>query len=41
VIEKMAAEPGVRQNVRAIAERLFDLKTVGTERYASLYERVY
>ena len=41
VIEKMAAEPGVRQNVRAIAERLFDLKTVGAERYASLYERVY
>ena len=40
-IETMAAQAGVRQNVRTVAERLFDLQTVGVERYASLYERVY
>ena len=36
-IEKMAARPGARQHARAIAERLFDLQTVGVERYAALY----
>ncbi len=41
LIEEMVAQPGVRQHVRTVAERLFDLKTVGAERYASLYERVY
>ena len=40
-IEKMVAQPGVRQSARAVAERLFDLQTVGVERYAALYERVY
>ena len=40
-IETMAAQPGARQNARAIAERLFDLQTIGVERYAALYERVY
>ena len=40
-IEKMVAQPGVRQSARAVAERLFDLQTVGVERYADLYERVY
>lgn len=40
-IETMAAKPGARQNARAIAERLFDLQTIGVERYAALYERVY
>lgn len=41
LIEKMAAEPDARQRARFVAERLFDLQTVGTERYAALYERVY
>jgi len=40
-IETIAAQPGVRQAVRSVAERLFDLQTVGVERYASLYERVF
>ena len=41
LIEKMVAQPDARQNARAIAERLFNLQTVGVERYAALYERVY
>jgi glycosyltransferase involved in cell wall biosynthesis len=41
LIEKMAAQPGARQATRSVAERLFDLQTVGVERYAALYERVY
>lgn len=40
-IEAMAAKPDTRKSARAIAERLFDLQTVGVERYAALYERVY
>jgi glycosyltransferase involved in cell wall biosynthesis len=36
-IEKMVAQPGARQSARAVAERLFDLQTVGAERYAALY----
>lgn len=40
-IETMAAQPAVRGHTRSVAERLFDLQTVGAERYASLYERVY
>ena len=41
LIETMAAEPDARTKARAVAERLFDLQTVGVERYAALYERVY
>ena len=41
LIETMAAQPGTRQLTRTVAERLFDLQTVGVERYAALYERVY
>lgn len=41
LIEAMTAEPGVRASARAVAERLFNLQTVGAERYAALYERVY
>jgi hypothetical protein len=37
----MAAEPDVKKKTRAVAERLFDLQTVGVARYAELYERVY
>lgn len=40
-IEAIAARPGARASARAVAERLFDLQTVGVERYAALYERVY
>jgi glycosyltransferase involved in cell wall biosynthesis len=40
-IEAMVARPDARQNARNVAERLFDLQTVGVERYAALYERVY
>jgi glycosyltransferase involved in cell wall biosynthesis len=39
-IESMAAEPEVRQQSRAVAEQLFDLNTIGAERYVSLYDRV-
>ena len=39
-IEAMVADADVRQNARAVAEKLFDLKAIGGERYASLYERV-
>src|ERR1043166_8473315 len=39
-IEAMAAQPEVRQHARAVAEQLFDLNTIGAERYVSLYERV-
>jgi glycosyltransferase involved in cell wall biosynthesis len=41
LIETMAAEPDVKKKTRAVAERLFDLQTVGVARYAELYERVY
>jgi len=41
LIESMAAQPDVRQKTRAVAEQLFDLETIGAERYAALYERVY
>jgi len=39
-IEAMVARPEVREKARAVAEQLFDLNTIGAERYVSLYERV-
>jgi len=39
-IEAMVARPEVRQHARSVAEQLFDLNTIGTERYVSLYQRV-
>lgn len=33
--------PQTRKRTRAIAERLFDVRTVGVERYARLYESVF
>ncbi len=39
-IERLVYRPEGRTKVRAVAENLFDLRRVGTERYASLYERV-
>jgi glycosyltransferase involved in cell wall biosynthesis len=41
LIETMAAQPDARTSARAVAKQLFDLQTVGVERYAALYERVY
>jgi glycosyltransferase involved in cell wall biosynthesis len=45
VIRTMAAGPDARNkartHARAIARQLFDLETIGAERYAALYERVY
>jgi glycosyltransferase involved in cell wall biosynthesis len=40
-IERMAAQTDVRIKARAVAEQVFDLETIGAERYAALYERVY
>jgi glycosyltransferase involved in cell wall biosynthesis len=39
-IEVMVAAAEVRKNARLVAEQLFDLKAIGSERYASLYEKV-
>lgn len=39
-IEKMVAESGIRKSARSVAEQLFDLNTIGAQRYASLYEKV-
>jgi glycosyltransferase involved in cell wall biosynthesis len=39
-IEMLARDPNVRTKTRAVAKELFDLQTVGAERYAALYERV-
>ena len=41
LIESMAAQPDARTRARAVAEQVFDLETIGAERYAALYERVY
>lgn len=39
-IERVAGSPETRCRMREVAARLFDLRTVGIERYARLYERV-
>jgi len=39
-IRNVAAQPDVRTKARGVAEKVFDLKTVGAERYARLYENV-
>src|SRR5215813_14708418 len=39
-IEAMVARPEVRQKARTVAEQLFDLNTIGAERYTSIYGRV-
>ena len=38
-IELLAKDPQVRTRTRAVATKLFDLYSVGSERYAALYER--
>lgn len=39
-IEAMVDQAEVRQSARSVAEQLFDLNTIGAERYATLYEKV-
>ena len=39
-IKNVAAQRDIRANARAIAEEIFDLKTVGAPRYARLYENL-
>lgn len=38
-IAKMVAQPEVRKSARLVAERLFDLRAIGGQRYAALYEQ--
>jgi len=40
-IEEAVNDPNVRTKARAVAEKVFDLKTVGAERYAQLYKSVF
>ena len=40
-IEAAVNDPDVRTKSRAVAEKVFDLKTVGAERYAHLYKSVF
>jgi glycosyltransferase involved in cell wall biosynthesis len=39
-IEQIVATAGTRERARLVAEQVFNLETVASERYASLYERV-
>jgi glycosyltransferase involved in cell wall biosynthesis len=39
-VEAIVRNARVKDEARAVAEKLFDLKRIGGERYASLYERV-
>jgi len=40
-IEAAVNDPNVRTKARAVAEEVFDLETVGAERYAHLYKSVF
>jgi hypothetical protein len=40
VIAKMVRDPAIKTETRLVAEKLFDLRKVGAERYSGLYERV-
>ena len=40
-IEKLLQEPNVKTKARAVAEKMFDLNSVGVERYARLYETLF
>ena len=39
-MEDLANDPNVRFKVREVAEKMFDVNTIGGERYAKLYEKV-
>ena len=38
VVEDVTADPNIKTKARAVAEKVFDLETVGAEAYARLYE---
>jgi len=38
--QSLTGQPDIRQRTRAVAAKLFDVRRVGVERYARLYERV-
>jgi glycosyltransferase involved in cell wall biosynthesis len=40
-IEEAVNDPNVKTKARAVAEKVFDLKTIGAERYARLYKSVF
>ncbi|PWT93580.1 MAG: hypothetical protein C5B55_04280 [Blastocatellia bacterium] len=40
-VEQLSTECDIRERNRAVAQRLFDLRTVGAKRYAELYELVF
>ena len=40
-MQALVNDPNIKAKVRAVAEKEFDLKTVGAERYARLYESVF
>ena len=41
LIDELAGDPiKIRRRARAVAERLFDVRTIGAERYVRLYEKV-
>jgi glycosyltransferase involved in cell wall biosynthesis len=40
-IEQLTRDPEIRNKARSVAKHLFDLESVGTERYTQLYERVF
>ena len=40
-LQKMVADPNMKSEARALAEKVFDLKAVGAERYVGLYESVF
>lgn len=40
-IEEVVSDPNIRTRARALAEKVFDLESVGGERYAQLYEAVF
>jgi glycosyltransferase involved in cell wall biosynthesis len=39
-LDQIMSEPDLRNTIRSVAAELFDLETVGIERYADLYNRV-
>ena len=38
--QQLVSDPNIKTKVRAVAEKVFDLNTVGAERYAHLYQAV-
>jgi len=40
-MQALVNDPNIKAKVRAVAEKVFDLKTIGAERYARLYESVF